>query len=186
VTQLRGRLAALEARLQTLELELRDLRAGDRRAAATPGEEPAAMTKEEFVERYRQPVLDLITAARAEQAWLDRRIELGTWSYNLVSDLKLPKETAPDLKEFLIRESKPIFDLLWKSKDSRADPAVEREIREPLKAAQRTFYASLQGRFPQALADRVFLVIGMDNIYASRMTEEQFREALDKAQTSLR
>jgi hypothetical protein len=79
-----------------------------------------------------------------------------------------------------------VFDLLWKSKDSRFDPAVEREIQQPLKVAQRAFYASLQGRFPQPLADRVFLIIGMDNIYASRMTEEQLSEALDKAQLSLR
>jgi BMFP domain-containing protein YqiC len=95
VAQLRRQLASLEARLQALEVELRELRAGDRRAAATSGEAPPLMTTAEFVERYRDAVREMIVDARAEQAWLDRRIELGTWAYNLVSDLKLPKETGP-------------------------------------------------------------------------------------------
>jgi hypothetical protein len=147
-SRLEAQMAALQTRLDSIEAELRELRGVGRREATAPvSDAQANLTSEQFVQLYRQPVLELIDEARLEQAWRVRQGELANCADALVRNQKLSPESFAELKEFLIRESRAHFEVVSKLNDPILDEKSRPEIEEQLRTARRTLYSSLHAHF---------------------------------------
>jgi hypothetical protein len=89
----------------------------------------------------------------------------------------LGDQVRDDLRDVLVREFKPVFDVQWRVDESHRDPKVLAELAGALKQAQRGFYAALTARFPVELADRAFACSGtMPYLVSYRDTAELHAE----------
>ncbi len=152
--------AALEARVKSLEDELRVARETAQRIPAPPtSSESPTLTPEQFAERYREPIAKLIDESRHDQAWLKEQDDIYSAACGLTY-MGMPEykgdQARDELRVLLVREFKPVFDLQWRLDDAHADPKIAAELSEPLKIALRAFYRALSARYSVDFSDRAF------------------------------